>query len=182
MANNLQQLMEFGQTAPQARLVRSPSHLAVPSVVACAVEGKTEKRQRLSASLVPFGVTLRKATEGHQTGFRRLEREGELRQTLLQHLLEALCVRLVLETHDEIIHVAHQVRLPLQPWLHHPLEPQVERIVKIEVAEHDAYISPLGDSFVAGFDDPVFQHPLDHPQDAWVSNTVLHKAQEPFVV
>jgi hypothetical protein len=42
MANNLQQLMEFGQTAPQVRLVRFPSHLEVASVVACAVEGKTE--------------------------------------------------------------------------------------------------------------------------------------------
>jgi hypothetical protein len=68
MSNDLQQLMEFCQTAPQARLVRSPSHLEVSSVVACAVEGKTEKRKRLSASPVPFGVTLSKATEGHQTG------------------------------------------------------------------------------------------------------------------
>src|SRR5262249_45770922 len=59
--------------------------------------------------------------------------------------------------------------------------------VNIEVAEQNADTSPLGDSFVAGLDDPVFQHPsfqppLDHPQDAWVSNTVLHKAQEPCVV
>ena len=68
MSHDLQQLMASCQTAPQARLVRSPSHLEVSSVVACAVEGKTEKRKRLSASPVPFGVTLSKATKGHQTG------------------------------------------------------------------------------------------------------------------
>jgi hypothetical protein len=59
--------------------------------------------------------------------------------------------------------------------------------VKIKVAEDDADTSPLGDSFVAGLDDSVFQHPslqppLDHTQAAWVSNTVLHKAQELCVV
>ena len=95
MAQDLQQLMAFCQTAPHACLVRSPSHLEVASVVAGAVEGKTEKRKRLSASPVPFGVPRSKATEGHQTGLGRLSRQGALRQTLPQRLREALCVSLV---------------------------------------------------------------------------------------
>src|SRR5262245_10419879 len=61
MANDLQQLMEFRQTAPQARLVGSPSHLEVPSAVARAVEGQAQKRERLQAFPLPLGVTLGKA-------------------------------------------------------------------------------------------------------------------------
>ncbi len=41
MSNDLQQLMEFRQTASQARRVCSPSHLEVPLAVARAVKGKT---------------------------------------------------------------------------------------------------------------------------------------------
>src|SRR5262249_9722272 len=109
------------------------------------------------------------------------------RQALYQRPLEALCIGLVLETHDEIITVANQVRLSLQPWLHHPLEPQVKHVVKVEVAEHDANTAPLRDPFLGGLNDPVFQHPSfqppsDQPQDARVSDTVLHKAQEPCVI
>src|SRR5262245_30442377 len=40
MSNDLQQLMEFCQTASQTRLVGSPSHLEVPLAVARAVQGK----------------------------------------------------------------------------------------------------------------------------------------------
>src|SRR5215467_11954578 len=90
MANDLQQLMEFRQTAPQARLVGSPSHLEVPSAVARAVEGQDQKRERLPAFPVPLGVTLGKAAERHQAGFGWLYRERELCQALYQRLLEAL--------------------------------------------------------------------------------------------
>jgi hypothetical protein len=47
MSNDLQQLMEFRQTAPQARLVGSPSHLEAPSEVARTVEGQAQKRALL---------------------------------------------------------------------------------------------------------------------------------------
>jgi len=71
MAHALHELRACGQTAPQARLLRSPAPLAVPSVVAGAGEGKTETCTRLSASFVLFGITLRQAPAGHHTGLGR---------------------------------------------------------------------------------------------------------------
>ena len=53
--------------------------------------------------------------------------------------------------------------------------------MQIEVAEHDANTAPLGDPFITGLDDPVFQHPSfqppsDQSQETRISKTVLHKA------
>jgi hypothetical protein len=79
-----------------------------------------------------------------------------------------LRIGLVLETHDEIINIAHQVRLALQPWLHHPIAPEVEHVVQREVAEHDADTPALRDTLFTGLNAPVFQHsgfepPPDQP-------------------
>src|SRR5262249_27305821 len=117
MAHDLQQLMEFCQPASQARLVGSPSHLAVPLAVAPAVQGKAQTRERLPTFSVPRGVAFGKATERAQTGVGRRQRKRELRQALSQRPREALCIGLGLEIHDEIINGAHQLRLSLQPWL-----------------------------------------------------------------
>jgi hypothetical protein len=143
MPSDLQQLLEFGQTALYARLDRFPSHLDIAPVVTGAVQGKAEKRARLQASPAPFGVPFGKTAEGHHTGLRRLQSQGKLRQALDECLLETLCVGRVLETHDAIINGADQVRLTVQPWLHNAFEPEVHDVVQIQVAQHDAYTAPL---------------------------------------
>src|SRR5215468_11231787 len=108
MAHALQQLMDLRQTAPSARLVGSPSHREVPSAVARAGEGQAQKRARLPAFPVPLGVTLGTAAERHQAGFGWLYHARKLRPTLYQRLREAVRIGLGLETHDDIIHRAHQ--------------------------------------------------------------------------
>src|SRR4030095_3065933 len=123
----------------------------------------------------------------NEAGLTRLERQGELGQAFDQYLLKAVRVSLMLETHDKIIDIANQVGVALQPWFHHPLEPQIQHVVKVEVAQDDADIPPLGDPFVAGLDDAVFQPagfqpPSDQAHEAWVSDSVLHKAQEPSMI
>src|SRR5262249_56003558 len=95
MANDLQQLMEFRQTAPQARLVGSPSHLEVPSAVARAVEGQAQKRERLPAVPLPLCGTLGTAAEPHHTGFWWLLHARKLRQTLYPPPPQPLRLRLL---------------------------------------------------------------------------------------
>ena len=87
MAHDLQQLMEFRQTASQTRLVGSLSHLEVPLAVARAVKGKAQKRERLPAFPLLLGMPLSKAAEGHHASLGRLYGEREFRQALHQHLL-----------------------------------------------------------------------------------------------
>jgi hypothetical protein len=132
-------------------------------------------------------VAFGQAPERHQAGFTRLERQSDLRQALDQHLLQAGRVRLMLDTHDELLDIANQVGVALQPWLHHPLEPQIQHVVQGEVAQNDADIPSLRAPFVAGLDDAIFQHtgfqpPPDQAHEAWVSDSVWHKAPEPAMI
>jgi hypothetical protein len=181
MAKDLQQLMEFRPATPQARLVGPPSHLEVALAVARAVEGQAQKRARLLAFPGPLGVACGQAAEGHQAGLGRLSREGALRQALDQHLLAAVGIGLVLETHDEVINVAQQGGVPLQPWLHDPLAPQIQHVVQGEVTQHNTNIASLRHTFFTRLDDavfqpPSFQPPPDQAQEARLSNAVLPEA------
>jgi hypothetical protein len=93
----------------------------------------------------------------------------------------------VLETDNDIVHVANQVRLPVQAWFHDPFTPQVQHVVEIEVAQYHPAAPPLGYPFIARFNHAVFQHPGFQPtstqsEDAWVSDAVLHNAKSPSMV
>ena len=113
VSNTLQQLMKVCQTAPQARLVGFPAHLELALVVARAGVGQAQKRERLRPFPLPPRLALGKPPERPKARFIRLEGSSEFRQPLDQHSLEALRVCAVLESHDEIIEVANQVRLPV---------------------------------------------------------------------
>jgi hypothetical protein len=130
-----QQLMKVRQTAPQARLVSFPSHLEMSLVVVRAVVGQAQKRERRWPFPLPARLALGKPPERHEARFIRLEGSSKFRQALDQDSLEALRVGAVLETDNEIVHVANQVRLPVQACFHDPFKPQAQHIVEIEVAQ-----------------------------------------------
>jgi hypothetical protein len=123
--HTLQQLMQVRQTAPQACLVGLPSHLEVSVVVARAVVGQAQKRERLRPFPLLPRLALGTPPERDEARFARLEGSSTFRQPLDQDLLETLRIGAVLETDNKIVHVANQVRLPAQAWLHDAFKPQV---------------------------------------------------------
>jgi hypothetical protein len=113
VSKTLQPLMNVGQTAPQARLVGFPPHLEISWVVARAVVGQAQNRARLRPFPWPPRRALGTPPERHQARFIRRAGSSEFRQPLDQDALAALRVCAVLNTPDEVIEVATQVRLPV---------------------------------------------------------------------
>jgi hypothetical protein len=184
MPQELHQLLALAQTALEARLGRLPAHLAIPLVVAGAVQGEAEKRQRLWASPAPCGSPLGKTAEGYQTGWGRLQCQGTLRQALDEYLRAPVRVGLVVATDDDISTGAEQGRLTVPPRLHHALAPEGQAIVAGELAQHDAHTPPLGHAVLAGRDGPVcqppgLQPPPDQAQDAWLAYALFDTTYEP---
>jgi hypothetical protein len=187
VSTTLQQLMTVRQTAPQARLVGCPSPLDMSVVVARAVVGQAQKRERLRPFPWPPRLALGNTTARHEARFIRREGSSEFRQPLDHDLLEALRVGAVLETDHDIVHVAHQVRLPVQAWFHATVTPPIQHVVEREVAQDHTAAPPVGAPFLARFHPAVFQPPGFQPpsnqaEEAGVSDAVVHQATAPSLV
>src|ERR1700737_4384375 len=97
----------------------------------------------------------------------------------------------ILETHHKVVDVSDHVGLSPQPGFDHPLEPEVEYIMQVHVAQHDADRTALWGSLLVWIDLAVFQDAClqpapdqaDHARiaDAVLHDAVLHEAEHPFV-
>jgi hypothetical protein len=184
VSHTLQPLMKGRQTAPQARLVGFPSPLEMSWVVARAVVGQAQKRERLRPFPWPPRLALGNTTARHEARFIRREGSSEFRQPRDQDLLEALRVGAGLEADHDIVHVATQVRLPGQAWFHATFNPQSQHVVERAVAQYHTAAPPLGYPVIARFDHAVFQPPGFQPPshqaaEAWVADAGLHQATSP---
>jgi hypothetical protein len=56
-------------------------------------------------------------------------------QPFAEYLLHPLCIVPPLEADDKVIGIADQPGTPAQAWLDLPLEPAVEDMVQVEVAQ-----------------------------------------------
>jgi hypothetical protein len=113
VSTTLQQLMKVCQPAPQARLVGFPPPLASSVVVARAVVGQAQTRQRLRPFPWPPRLALGTPPERHQARCLRLEGDSAFRQPRDQDALQALRGGAVRDPHDAIIEGANQGRLPV---------------------------------------------------------------------
>jgi hypothetical protein len=101
-------------------------------------------------------VPLSKATKWNGLGLGRFECQTQIFQSRAQGVLNAKCIELVLETHDKVIDIAHQVSFALQSALDHTFKSQIKHVAQTHVTEehtnhasHNAPFGPPG-SFVDG--------------------------------
>jgi len=107
------------------------------------VEGEAEEiegtwRRRTRSLIRPT-----RAGKGNDARLVWVQREPEGRHPLPQPRHHALRVLLRREADDEVIGIADESRVPSQPRAHLTLEPEVERVVQIHVAEQGRDDGPL---------------------------------------
>jgi hypothetical protein len=78
------------------------------------------------------------ATKFDEFGFRRFQSQTESPQPLDKCFLNTKSVRAILETQHEVVDISHHAGLTPKPGLDHPLEPQIENIVKIYITQQNA--------------------------------------------
>jgi len=97
-------------------------------------EAKKVKRLRLAETACP-SVLRRVASEFNEPRLLRMQRQGERRQTCPHVLQKPLGIGLVLETHDNIVGVAHHDD-PSKGMAFPPLvRPQIEDVMQIKVRQ-----------------------------------------------
>ncbi len=105
-------IAQAGQTALQPRFLGAHPHLKVALSVARAIQGETHEIDRLWAFPPPLGcVLVGITTELDELGLARLQGQAKLSQPFAQGRLEAQGIFPVLETHNKVIDVPHQVGL-----------------------------------------------------------------------
>lgn len=130
------QLVKFRQAPMEPRLLGPKAHLEIALVVTRAIEGEAQEINSLRAFPPSLGrVTLSKAAEFDEFGLGWCQFQSESSQPLAEDLLNADGIRAVLETEHKIINVAHHVGFPCEMGLYHPLKPEVEHIVKVDIAQ-----------------------------------------------
>src|SRR5689334_8125008 len=92
----------------------------------------------------------------------------------------------MLEADHKVVDVAHQPGLALQPALDHALEPEVEHIMQVQVAQQHADRPALWGPFFARMDrallhDARFQPAPDQADQAWVPDSMFNKPEQPLV-
>src|SRR5215813_1484683 len=65
----------------------------------------------------------------------RVKFQSKLAQTLSQILQKAIGVRLILESQDDVVRVAHDHHLALRPLLAPDVHPEIETVVQVHVGE-----------------------------------------------
>src|SRR3954447_11353878 len=125
---------------PQLRLQtlshRSPPHHKPAFSVLTADMRQSQKVKSLwftRAALLP--AFRRESAKLNQPRFLGMQLQAELPETLLQFSQASLRVRAMLESHNEVIDVAHHDYLAIRPLLPPLLNPQVEHVVEIGIRQ-----------------------------------------------
>src|ERR1700692_790491 len=104
-----------------------------------------------------------------------------------QGLLYAKGIRSVLETDHKVIDVTHQMGFAPQPNLDDVLEPKVEHVMKVHVAQQHANRSTLRGSLLAQmnrsiFQDARFQPTPDQADQARIAYSMFDKSEDPIMI
>src|SRR5215472_9178927 len=143
------QLLQRHMAAPQTRFLRTHPNLEVALSVSRAIQRQSQKVDRFRAIPAAFvRVSLREPTKFDQLGLGRLQSKAEFPQPKAQGVLHAEGIRSILETDHKVVDVAHQLGFAPQPYLDDALEPQVEHIVEVEIAQQHAARTTLRGSLL----------------------------------
>ncbi len=99
-------------------------------------------------------VWLREPAKFDQLGLGRFKGEAEPPQSMTQSSVEAKGVRAILEAHHKVVDVSHQAGFAPQSRLDHPLEPQIEHMMQIQITQQDADRPALWSSPSFGWTSP----------------------------
>lgn len=96
----------------------------------------TGESQEVEGTRALSGLLPRRRTpEVQQTCLVRVKSQAKPAQSWPENPLHALCIVLALEGHHEVVSVTDEPGLALHPRPNFGLEPQVERIVQVDVPE-----------------------------------------------
>ena len=116
MPHSPHQVTQVGYAASKPRLLSTKAHFESAFPVVRAIEGETQKVNRLWSFPASFAsIPVGKSAKLNQLCFRRLQCQAEFFQAFTQHILKADGVLTVLETHHKVINIAHQIGFALQP-------------------------------------------------------------------
>src|SRR5215471_15603606 len=180
-------VLQMHQRTPQSCLLRTQPHSKVALLIAVAVQGEAQKINRLRASPATLArVSLRIATKFDEFGLRLCQGQAKLPQSLAQYLLDTKSIRAIFEAQHEVVDVSHQVGLTPQPRFDHPLKPQIEHIVQIQITQQDADRTTLWGPFFAWmelliFQNVGFQPAPDQADQTLVPYSMLDEAEHPFM-
>ena len=173
----------MGQTALKSRLLSAQSHPEIAFAILRAVQGHAQKVDRFwTFSTVLARIPLSEATEFNELCLCRFQNQPKLSQSLAQHVLKTKRIVPILETHHKVVDVPHQIGFTFQVWPDHPVKPQVEHIVQVQIAQQNADRPTLWGSLIVGMQFSVFEHPRLQPSsnqadDPRISDSMLHKAE-----
>src|SRR3974390_525773 len=181
-------LLQRHKAAPQARFLGAHPNLEVALQISRAIQRHTQEVDGLRAFSAAFAcVSLREPTKLNQLGFGRLKSEAELSQPKAQRVLNTDGVRSILEADHKVVDIAHQSGFAPQPALHHTLEPEVENVMEVHVAQQHANRSTLRCSLLARMDlsifqDARFQPAPDHTDQAWITASMRDNSEHPIMI
>src|SRR2546426_2497975 len=115
----------------QACTSRLAPHLPVTPARSPPVEREAQKVEAGRTS----APDPRRSSEGHQARLVRVESQSVTPHPLRQHRHHALRIVLAFEADHEVVRIPYENRFPAQPRLDLALEPLVEHVVEIDVAE-----------------------------------------------
>src|SRR5260370_32884481 len=130
-------------------------------------------------------MLLREPAKFDELGLGWFQGQTGLPQPLAQGVLDAKGILSILETYHKVVDVSAHVGLSPQPGFDHALVPEVEYIMRVHVAQHDADRTALWGSLLVWIDLAVFQDAClqpapDQADHARIADAVLHEAEHPF--
>ena len=116
-----------------------------------------------------------------------MQRESVLRHALVQHFQHSLGVILSRKADDEVIRIADEPCAPLETRLDVALEPEVEHVVQVHVAEHRGDDRPLCGTLVRpaerlAVEDPHMKTFANQPQERRIGHPDLEHLQQLLTV
>src|SRR5580704_5436651 len=184
--------LKFGLHLIQFRLqpfaYRLPQH-SVHSI-ASLLDADMRKAEKVECLRFPFSTPLpvvdRKRTKLQQPRFLGMQFQVELSHSLSEFRPKLIGLRFALKAHHDVVRESHDDDLAMRPLPTPCLDPQVERVVKVDVRQERRSTSALRRPFLHSYPFPILQHAgvepfLDQSHDAPICNPMLDELHKPFV-
>jgi hypothetical protein len=186
MSGLLCPVRELAQALPQlltagTALDHEVSFLGLPAVMREAQKGKL---LRLLASSVR--ILAGKSPKCDAVGFLLCQLQPESFESVPKALPKTLRIVFVLKTGQKIIGKTEVVRFAATLLLHPPAEPQVQRVVQVDVRQQRGENGPLRRALFTGMHktvlhDATFQHPDNQSDHALVSDSMSQEFDHPLL-
>ena len=181
-------LADRGQSCTHTLLGRQPHDLELSFSVRPATMREPKEVERLRSALPPPAPPLsRKTTELNQPRLIRVQAQSELGQPFPQFLQEGSRCPHLLKAHHTVIGITSYNDLSA-PWLFSPvLNPEIERVVQVNIRQQRRYYCPLRSSLYGGNPLFVFDHSRFEPfayqsYDPLIGDPVPEKPKHPLVI